>query len=48
MATSTAIGNQRNVVTTGNYNTVVITSTQTNNGAENAGSTGNGVLSNAN
>jgi holdfast attachment protein HfaA len=47
-ANSTAIGNQLNVVTSGNYNTVVINSTQTNNGAVTAGSVGNGGVSNAN
>jgi holdfast attachment protein HfaA len=48
MATSTAIGNQLNVVTTGNYNTVVINSTQTNSGAVSAGSVGSGGATNAN
>ena len=47
-ASSTAIGNQLNVVTTGSYNTVVVNSTQTNNGAVTAGSVGNGGVSNAN
>jgi holdfast attachment protein HfaA len=47
-ASSTAIGNQLNVVTTGSYNTVVINSTQTNNGAVTAGSVGSGGVSNAN
>jgi len=43
MASSVAIGNQLNVITTGNYNTVVVANTQTNNGAISASATGNGV-----
>lgn len=38
-ATSTAIGNQLNVITTGNYNTVIVNSEQINNGDVNAAST---------
>jgi len=34
--TGTAIGNQLNVITQGNYNTVIIDSTQTNNGDQTA------------
>ena len=33
---ATAIGNQLSVVTVGNYNTVIVTSTQTNNGNQDA------------
>jgi holdfast attachment protein HfaA len=33
---ASAIGNQLNVVTVGNYNTVIVNSTQTNNGNQNA------------
>jgi holdfast attachment protein HfaA len=47
-AYSTAIGNQLNVITTGSYNTVVVNSTQTNNGAVSAGAVGNGGVSSAN
>jgi holdfast attachment protein HfaA len=47
-ASSVAIGNQLNVITTGNYNTVVVNNNQTNNGAISAGSIGNGGVSNAN
>ena len=32
LGTGTAIGNQLNVITNGNYNTVIIDSTQINNG----------------
>lgn len=32
IGTGTAVGNQLNVITTGNYNTVIIDSTQINNG----------------
>jgi len=39
---ATAIGNNLTVVTQGNYNTVIINSTQTNNGAISAGSNING------
>ncbi|MEI9886009.1 MAG: holdfast anchoring protein HfaA [Rhizomicrobium sp.] len=39
---ATAIGNQLNVVTLGNNNTVVVTSTQTNNGNQTAVNTVNG------
>lgn len=39
---ATAIGNNLNVVTTGNYNTVIINSSQTNNGAV----TANGYVNN--
>ncbi|KQW71103.1 endonuclease [Phenylobacterium sp. Root77] len=39
---STAIGNSLVVVTQGNYNTVIVNSTQTNNGAVSAGTTLNG------
>ena len=43
-SSATAIGNQLNVVVNGNYNTVVVNSTQTNNGNVNAtsGTGGNG------
>ena len=34
--TASAIGNSLNVVTTGNYNTVIVNSTQTNNGNQTA------------
>lgn len=39
---STAIGNSLNVVVQGNHNTVVVNSTQTNNGAVTAGTSQNG------
>ena len=35
IGTGTAVGNQLNVITTGNYNTVIIDSTQINNGDQN-------------
>lgn len=41
---STAIGNSLNVVVQGNHNTVVVNSTQTNNGNVNAGTALNGTL----
>ncbi len=45
---STAIGNNLVVVTQGNYNTVIITSVQTNNGNVSAGSTTSGGVGNNN
>ncbi len=42
MGSATAIGNNLTVVTQGSYNTVIINSTQTNNGAISAGSNING------
>jgi holdfast attachment protein HfaA len=47
-ANATAIGNQLNVITTGSYNTVVVNSSQTNNGAVSAGAVGNGGVSSGN
>ena len=41
---STAIGNNLNVVVQGNHNTVIVNSTQVNNGAVTAGTTLNGTL----
>ena len=41
---STAIGNSLNVVVQGNHNTVIVNSTQVNNGAVTAGTTLNGTL----
>jgi holdfast attachment protein HfaA len=41
---STAIGNSLNVVVQGNHNTVIVNSTQVNNGAVNAGTSLNGTL----
>lgn len=41
---STAIGNSLNVVVQGNHNTVIVNSTQINNGAINAGTSLNGTL----
>ncbi|HWQ86434.1 holdfast anchoring protein HfaA [Brevundimonas sp.] len=41
---STAIGNNLNVVVQGNHNTVIVNSTQVNNGAINAGTSLNGTL----
>ena len=41
-ADATAIGNQLNVVTLGNNNTVVVNATQTNNGNQTATTTVNG------
>ena len=41
---STAIGNSLNVVVQGNHNTVIVNSTQTNNGAVTAGTSLNGTL----
>lgn len=41
---STAIGNNLNVVVQGNHNTVIVNSTQVNNGAVNAGTSLNGTL----
>lgn len=41
---STAIGNNLNVVVQGNHNTVIVNSSQVNNGAVNAGTTLNGTL----
>ena len=42
---STAIGNSLNVVVQGNWNTVIVNSTQTNNGDVTAGTALNGTLS---
>ena len=41
---STAIGNNLNVVVQGNHNTVIVNSSQVNNGAINAGTSLNGTL----
>jgi len=41
---STAIGNSLNVVVQGNHNTVIVNSSQVNNGAVNAGTALNGTL----
>ena len=41
---STAIGNKLNVVVQGNHNTVIVNSSQVNNGAINAGTSLNGTL----
>jgi holdfast attachment protein HfaA len=41
---STAIGNSLNVVVQGNHNTVIVNSTQVNNGAVTAGTALNGTL----
>ncbi|MHA6289113.1 holdfast anchoring protein HfaA [Maricaulis sp. CAU 1757] len=45
---ATAIGNQLNVNVTGRYNTVIVNSTQTNNGDINASANANGNVSTAN
>ena len=44
IAGSTAIGNSLNVVVQGNHNTVIVNSTQTNNGNVTAGTSLNGTL----
>ncbi|MDO1558301.1 holdfast anchoring protein HfaA [Brevundimonas sp. 2R-24] len=44
IGSSTAIGNQLNVVVQGNWNTVIVNSTQTNNGQVTAGTELNGRL----
>ena len=48
VASSVAIGNQLNVVTSGTYNMVIVNNTQTNNGQVSAGAIGNGGVSNGN
>ncbi len=46
-SSATAIGNNLTVVTQGNYNTVIVNSTQINNGKVTAGATTSGEASNA-
>lgn len=46
-ASSSAIGNNLTVITQGNYNTVIVNSTQTNTGNITAGATASGGASNA-